>query len=603
MKKGIGIFIGMTVLLGVQLSAAVPAGYYKMLDGLSGEELKETILKLSKNHVVVAYNKAWDSFEKTDVRTFQGRDIWWDMYSNNIVYTAEHGALNIEHSVANSWWGGNKTGTGSVTAYSDLFLLNPSDAVANGKKGDNPPGDVIDARILDNGILRIGTPAQGQGGGSATVFEPADEYKGDFARAYFYVFSAYNDLTTWKAETRYVYDSDCNLQPWAVEMLLRWHREDPVDSKEINRNEEIYKLQYNRNPFIDYPELVEFIWGDRQNETFSLSSAVEATAIDRPEAPTFPGGRAVGVNTYTKRWWDGFTQDVGIREGELKLSYDGRDFYTPPASQIQFDPADEGDSHVIKAYTTVTRDGYTLRSQISTLTLISRDPYVTEYSTARWEKVTSAYTGPLEGQKFVIVSSNSNNAMSSNGGTTANKYLEPAGLVDIENDYIVELPLEAAVVEFASVGDGKYRVMVNDIRGNYKGSWNATGKNAMQLKNDTYTAGKWEGMGDGDTFRFRFDSYGSLQFNKTQSRYVNYEDNSNQTPIYLYRYVDMEGGSSGIAAIEEDTPWAVGIDGCDIIAPEGSLIFDMNGRRVEGRNLGRGVYIVVGNGRSVKIMI
>lgn len=602
------IWIGATFLSVFSALAEVPSGYYNVLDGKSGEELKSAVASLGSGHTVVTYNtKTWGAFEKTDVRNFQGKEIWWDMYSNNIVYThtpdqsaIEHGSLNIEHAIANSWWGGKN---GSTEAYSDLFLLNPSDAVANGKKGDYPPGETIDARIFDNGLLKIGTPAPGLGGGSASVFEPADEYKGDFARAFFYVFTSYYKLTTWKPETQYVYDSNCNLQPWAIEMLLRWHAEDPVDSKEIKRNEEIYALQKNRNPFIDYPELTEYLWGAKKGEQFSLASMNEAAATDRPSAPGFEKVRATGVNTYTKRWWDGFTQLVSTDEGELWLSYDGREYYRPSQGpQVEYDPAMRGESHVLKAYTKVVRDGKTLRSPISTLTLVARDPNEIEYSTARWEKVTRENTVSLEGTKFVVVSSNSNNAMSSTGGTTAMKYLDPAGLVDIENEYLVELPMEAAVVEFEPVTGGKYRLLVNDIKGNKKGYWNATAKNSMKLDAVTYTPGSWEGMGDGDTFKFRFDQFGSLLFNKTQVRYVNYEDNANQTPVYLYKFVDMNGGATGIEGVRE-IPWAIGLDGRDIIAPEGALIYDLNGRQVQGTNLGHGIYIVVGKGRSVKVVI
>ena len=597
----IGAILPTLCLMALPALAEVPSGYYNSIDGKSGDALKSALRTLSDGHAVITYNtKTWGAFEKTDVRTFKGKTIWWDMYSNNIVYTAEHGSMNIEHAVANSWWGGKN---GSTAAYSDLFVLNPSDAVANGKKGDYPPGEVVDARILDNGLFKVGTPALGQGGGSASVFEPADEYKGDFARAYFYIFTGYDNLSTWKAETQYIYDAACNLKPWAVEMLLKWHREDPVDSKEISRNEEIFKLQNNRNPFIDYPELAEYLWGNKAGQGFSLAAANVADAIDRPAAPTFDGARAIGVDTYTKRWWDGFIQDIGYDDGTLKVSLDGRDYYTPVYDSIQFDPAERGDSHVVKAYVEKTVDGYTLRSSVATLTLIARDPSVTEYSTARWEKLTSELpVTSLAGEKWVIISSNSNNAMSCIGGTTATKYLEPAGLADIENDYLVELPMDAAVVEFEPLDGGKYRLIVNDIFGNYKGSWNASGKNAMKLDASTYTPGTWEGMGEGDTFKFRFDQNGSLLFNKTQVRYVNYEDNSNQTPIYIYRFKDMEGGATAIDDIKEK-PWGVGVDGSDVILPEGGRIFDLNGREVTGKNLQHGIYIVTGNGKTTKILM
>jgi len=55
------------------------------------------------------------------------------------------------------------------------------------------------------------------------------------------------------------------LKPYAVDLLIKWHRDDPVSEKEINRNNEVYRVQGNRNPFVDFPELAEHIWGNLKN--------------------------------------------------------------------------------------------------------------------------------------------------------------------------------------------------------------------------------------------------------------------------------------------------------------------------------------------------
>ena len=52
------------------------------------------------------------------------------------------------------------------------------------------------------------------------------------------------------------------LNDWAENMLLQWHRQDPVSAKETTRTDVVYSIQHNRNPFIDYPALVEYIWGN-----------------------------------------------------------------------------------------------------------------------------------------------------------------------------------------------------------------------------------------------------------------------------------------------------------------------------------------------------
>ncbi len=130
--------------------AEIPSGYYSAIDGKQGNMLEKALQALSEGHVRITYStKTWPAFETTDVRIVNGREAWWDMYSNNLVWLPAHDALNIEHSVANSWWGGKN---GNIDAYSDLLHLNPSDQNANNKKGNYPPGKVADPRLLDNGL-------------------------------------------------------------------------------------------------------------------------------------------------------------------------------------------------------------------------------------------------------------------------------------------------------------------------------------------------------------------------------------------------------------------------------------------------------------------
>lgn len=581
------------------LTAAPPDGYYNSLDGKQGDALRSAVKALADGHTRVTYgNKTWQGFEKTDVRTVNGREAWWDMYSNNIVYLPGHDALNREHSVANSWWGGK---SGSTDAYSDLFHLNPSDQNANNSKSNYPPGEVTGTPSFDNGLFLVGAPADGQGGGAEKVFEPADEYKGDFARAYFYVFTAYSGIG-WLDKHAYVYGDGGELLPWAVDLLLSWHREDPVDSKEINRNEEIYKLQKNRNPFIDYPQLAEYIWGDMADNAFSLIEETPAEPVDRPEAPVFDGARTVAFDTYSRRWWDGYTQTITHGEGTLMLSIDGRDFFEPVNDWLQLDPAmDAGESHVYKAYIERDVNGYTLRSPIARIDLQARDPQRTDYSRARWQRVTSLSDITLDGAPCLVLSANTLHPMSTVGGVSKN-FMESAGFAEFDdNDYIYELPANAAVVEFEAVGSGKYRLMVSDCLGTHLGSWNTNGKNAMRLDNSTYTPGSPEVAADG-TFVFTFDTDGSLQFNKTQPRFNNYS--TNMGGVYLYRYVDMNGGWTSIKGLDpDDSDWSVGVGRGEIIAPEGAVIYDLNGRRVQGMRVAPGIYIVTGSGHAQKVYV
>lgn len=284
--------ITLTAAATLTLNAAPPAGYYDSLNGKSGVELKKATKEVALHHIVIEYgDDTWEAFEQSDTRLVNGEPIWWDMYSNERVKTRfGHASLNIEHGVANSWWGGLKN-----MAYKDLFHLNPSNSTANNQKGNYPLGEIATVK-WDNGVTFVGTPKSGFGGGCINVFEPIDYYKGDFARAYFYIFTVYDGIE-WKEDYAWMYDigSDLMLQPWAYNMLLQWANEDPVSQKEYNRNEAIYLIQNNRNPFIDCPELAEHIWGTKSGEGFIYGG--DFTPAEDPDlgddefddSPTMPG--------------------------------------------------------------------------------------------------------------------------------------------------------------------------------------------------------------------------------------------------------------------------------------------------------------------------
>lgn len=266
--------------------ASYPTGYYDSLNGKCGAELKTAVKKMMYTHTVIAYgDKTWNAFLDTDVHEVDGQDCWWDMYSdNNVTVESGHSSLNIEHSIANSWWGHTKN-----DAYKDIVHLNPSDATANNRKANYPFCELATV-TWDNGVTFVGTPKTGLGGGSSKGYEPHDMYKGDFARVCFYMFCVYADdpNTSWASNTAWMYDTSSTLmlQPWAQTMLLRWASNDPVSEKEQQRNDGIYKHQRNRNPFIDLPDLADHIWGDKSSEPYVVEDAGEPNDPDEPNPDT-----------------------------------------------------------------------------------------------------------------------------------------------------------------------------------------------------------------------------------------------------------------------------------------------------------------------------
>ena len=255
----------LSAVLTASASAAIPTGYYNSINGKSDADLKNALCALLYDHTEVSsYSALPEYFKHTDV--YPGTNRYWDMYSDIPVYTnGTFGTyLNREHSFPKSWWGGST----STPAYVDLNHLYPSEKTANQAKSNYPLGVVSTAKF-DNGVCKVGFPVTGQGGGASQVFEPADEYKGDFARTYFYMVTTYQNLT-WESKYQWMMAQNTypTLKGWAIDLLLQWHEQDPVSQKEIDRNNVVYGYQNNRNPFIDYPELAQYIWGDKVGQKF-----------------------------------------------------------------------------------------------------------------------------------------------------------------------------------------------------------------------------------------------------------------------------------------------------------------------------------------------
>lgn len=259
-------------------AAGYPEGYYNRMDGKKKEALKTAARQCVSSHQRLEYYDLPNYWQYSDVypERVDGLKRWWDMYSD-AVYLIQDGMtgkqsfsankMQREHAVPKSWW--KKSGSVEYTpAYSDMWNLYPSDGAANQAKSNYPFGETRTTRF-DNGVTKVGAPKAGYGGGSSLVFEPADQYKGDFARAIFYMATVYDDLT-WVYDYMFVSNTYPTLTPWAVNMLLQWSRMDPVSQKEIDRNDYVEQYQGNRNPFVDFPQLAEYIWGIRSAETFII---------------------------------------------------------------------------------------------------------------------------------------------------------------------------------------------------------------------------------------------------------------------------------------------------------------------------------------------
>jgi endonuclease I len=254
------------LVVAVMAMAQPPANYYNSANGLTGNQLKVALHDIIKNHTTTSYGNLWSAFWSTDNK---GNGVVWDMYSDipggTPPYTYQLGqdqcgsggcnntegtCYNREHSWPQSWF------SEQSTPRTDLHHIFPTDCQVNHDRSNYPYGEVRSGTTFRNGS-KLGsckTP-----GYSGTVFEPIDEYKGDFARAYFYMsVRYYSEDSGWKSTDM---TDKSVIKPWALTMLLRWNKQDPVSQKEIDRNNVIYDdFQHNRNPFIDHPEYADMIW-------------------------------------------------------------------------------------------------------------------------------------------------------------------------------------------------------------------------------------------------------------------------------------------------------------------------------------------------------
>lgn len=259
---------------------------YAYAEGLSDSLLKSAVGEIAQCGIRYRYGagtaKSWDGFYYTDRDTLT--NAVYDMYSNNVRYfnpaepKASVSGFDIEHRLPKSWWGGTVN-----RAYCDLYHLVPGDLSANRSKSNHAPGVPTDTTFWNGSFATGSNPDYPV----AKVFCPADEYKGDFARTYFYVAATYGDELRWdetKAEPAACVTNQSYLEfrPWLIELLLEWHNLDPVSEAERERARRVQEIQGNRNPFIDYPDLAEYIWGEHKGEAYhftALPTAMEQTRI------------------------------------------------------------------------------------------------------------------------------------------------------------------------------------------------------------------------------------------------------------------------------------------------------------------------------------
>lgn len=387
-------------LMSFGLFAAEPSGYYSTCEGKGGKNLLTALFNKITSHTTIAYKGGLNSlFEKSDARD---DGTVWDMYStvhfsfSNTCgnYKNVGDCWNKEHSFPKSWF------NDASPMYSDAFHLYPTDGKVNGQRSNYPYGECANGTRLDSRALgKLGSATNS--GYNGTVFEPDDEYKGDFARSYFYMAACYNDkIAGWSCPMLAGNSFPCYKQ-WALDLLLKWHRQDPVSNKERNRQEEVYKVQKNRNPFIDHPEMVEYIWGNKSSQTWNNGGTTTDPVLSEPQ-----NGSTIdmGVTTPGKSISTTVTVSGTDISDELPVSISGSGF-SIGATKISASDANKGYRLTVRfssknegSHTgTLTIGSGNLQAKVTlkvtvngTITALAADHVESDAFTARWIPLTGA---------------------------------------------------------------------------------------------------------------------------------------------------------------------------------------------------------------------
>jgi len=277
-KKNISI-LAVALIINFVAIAQIPTGYYNAANGLTAAPLKTALYNIIKGHTDKGYDGLYACYTTTDnlpsgkiwdmysIKANDSANYWYTNSANNSNqcgnYNSEGDCYNREHSFCDSWLGQ------ASPQRSDLFHIYPTDGYVNNRRSSYPHGKVGNATWTSSNGSKLGSsdPTTGYSG---IVFEPIDQFKGDFARSYFYMATRYENLIAgWSnngsASELLAGNSFPAFKPWFLNLMIQWSTQDTVSQKEINRNNAVYAYQHNRNPYIDHPEYIAAIWGGGTN--------------------------------------------------------------------------------------------------------------------------------------------------------------------------------------------------------------------------------------------------------------------------------------------------------------------------------------------------
>lgn len=561
------ILLNVSLFLTLLLFAQAPSGYYTRANGKTGSALKTALCTIiTAGHTAIGYDNLWTAYRTTDVRP-DGK--LWDMYSDITNYDPskpsgnyhEEGDVpNREHSFPKSWWGGSKN-----DAYSDIFHVVPADGYVNNRRSNYPFGETSSPTYTSHGGFSKLGPCDAAIGYSGTVFEPNDEYKGDFARIYFYMCTRYeNEFASWSspmlAGNKYPGYTD-----WAITMLLRWAAEDPVSQKEIDRNNAIFKLQGNRNPYVDFPGLEQYVWGTKKTQSVDLNNydgAIQGGNTDQPTAPVFSpeSGEIEAGTVVTITSPEGYTISFSVNGSALQTG----------ASPVTLTLRNNA---TITAFCTDANGNTSVRSTAEYTITTSTEPEPEPQQSEGVFALISSTSQLEEGANYLVVWESGPVVMGAANGKVRS-YIDI--VLDDHTLDIATLSEAPTILRLEKV-DGYYAFYI-PAEGAYLGL-TSDANNLGTVDNAATQDAQWTITFEGTnaTITHRHFSTRAINYNASSPRFATYKSTSRQRPVQLYR---EQGNATGLRT----TP---------LLQPNAAApIYTLDGRRVkQGTPLKSGVYI------------
>lgn len=258
------LMAALVVVLSHPAIAQPPAGYYDSAAGKTGAELESALRSIISGHTSLGYDAAKDRlWEEVEPENGQITCVYTGRVTTSL--NRDTDGMNAEHTWPQS------RGAGSTPPRSDLHHLFVTDSGWNSRRGSLRFANVANPSATSP----IGARVDGSVG-----FEPPDEYKGDIARAIFYFSVRYNYDVRNGAVLQGSNGGTSDDHMGELDALIEWHFEDLPSPHEINRNNRVYAIQRNRNPFIDNPEFITALY-----ELGPIAPSIEVATV--PAAPRY----------------------------------------------------------------------------------------------------------------------------------------------------------------------------------------------------------------------------------------------------------------------------------------------------------------------------